>query len=247
MSKTRLVQQGEHLSGIAAQEGFANFHTIWDRPENEELRSSLHRDPHVLFPGDSLFVPDREDREESRATDASHTFQTEMRPLFLRVKLLDINGDPIAGANSNVTIDGAAAPDVASGGDGMVEQRIGRTATAAELTVHLPPADDGPPDPTWKLPVKIGSLNPVTKCSGQQARLNNMGYFAGFSVKDLEQLVWAAEEFMCDQTHARVTARPKLAAAPKEGEDDPATSQPEAETGVLDKAIRDKLKTAHGF
>jgi len=246
MSKNRVVNQGEHLSGIAAQEGFGNFHTIWDHPENADLAAI--REPHVLFPGDSLFIPDRQDRNETRGTDATHPFQTDLRPLWLRCKLHDINNDPLKGAICNVKIDGDSVPDLTSGGDGLIEQKIGRTAQSAEVTVHLPPSEDPgePPDPTWNLQVKIGNLNPETKCSGQQARLNNMGYFAGFTVQDLEQLLWAAEEFLCDQTKAQVKQRPNLAPAPKGGEDDPATSDPPAKTGVIDGGFVKKLKSVYG-
>jgi hypothetical protein len=246
MSKNRIVNQGEHLSGIAAQEGFGNFHTIWDRPENADLVAL--REPHLLFPGDSLFIPDRQDRNESRDTDASYQFQTDLKPLWLRCKLRDMNNDPLGSVTCNLKIDGAGVPDLTSGGDGLIERKIGRTAQGAEVTVHLPTSDDpdAPPDPTWNLQVKIGSLNPAVKCSGQQARLNNMGYFAGFTVQDLEQLLWAAEEFLCDQTKAQVKARPNLAPAPKTGEDDPATSDPPTPTGVIDDDFVKKLKLAYG-
>jgi hypothetical protein len=235
------------MSGIAAQEGFGNFHTIFDHPENSDLAAK--RDPHVLLPGDEVFIPDREDRTESRPTDATHTFQTAIPSLFLRCKLLDINGTPIKHATCNVTIDSGAAPDVTTDDKGIAEERIGRLAKAAQITAHLPPApsadpDNPPPDVTVVFDVKIGSLNPETKCSGQQARLNNMGYFAGFTVKDLEQLLWAGEEFECDQNKAPVTQRPKLAPAPKQGEDDPSNADP---TGILDAPIVAKLKKVHGF
>src|SRR5437763_6837020 len=120
MSKLRTVQQGEHLSGIAAEEGLGNFHTILDHPENADLKQN--RDPHVLFPGDQVFVPDREDRNEARPTDATHTFQTDIPPLFLRCKLLDVNGTPIVNANCNLTIDSDAVPDVTTDGKGILQQ-----------------------------------------------------------------------------------------------------------------------------
>ena len=82
MAETRVVQQGDHLSSISAEEGFANFHTILDHPDNAGL--AANRDPHVLQPGDQLTIPDREDRTELRPTDNVHTFQTDLRPLYLR-------------------------------------------------------------------------------------------------------------------------------------------------------------------
>jgi peptidoglycan hydrolase-like protein with peptidoglycan-binding domain len=35
--------------------------------------------------------------------------------------------------------------------------------------------------------------------SGQRARLNNLGYFAGFTDRDQDQLEWAIEEFQADE------------------------------------------------
>lgn len=250
MSKTHTVQQSEHMSGIAAQEGFGNFHTIFDDPENADLAAK--RDPHVLFPGDQVFIPDRQDGNQTRPTDATHVFQTSIPPLFLRCKLLDIDGKPITKATCNLSIDSAAVPDGTTDGNGILEQQIGRLAKVAQIKAHLPPAktddpNNPPPEVIDIFDVKIGSLNPETKCSGQQARLNNLGYFAGFNVKDLEQLLWATEEFECDQNKAPVTKRPKLAPAPKQGEDDPSNSDTDSKTGILDPPIVAKLKKVHGF
>jgi N-acetylmuramoyl-L-alanine amidase len=45
----------------------------------------------------------------------------------------------------------------------------------------------------------IGELDPVDTFSGQQARLNNLGYFPGSSDQDDDpQFLSAAEEFQCD-------------------------------------------------
>ena len=246
MSKTRVVNQGEHMSRIEAEEGFANFHTIFDRAENAELKKK--RDPHILFPGDQVFVPDRADKDEARPTDATHPFETEVPPLFLRCKVLDIDGKKVAGATCNLKIDGEEVADATTNGDGIFERRIGRLAKRADSVVHLPPKKDSvEKDPKAPFEIHIGSLNPETKLSGQQARLNNMGYQSGFTVRDLEQLLWAAEEFQCDQTKQRVLKRPKILPAPKQGEDDPENADTDSKTGIQDPALVNKIKAVHGF
>lgn len=263
MADTRVVQQGDHLSSIAADAGFANFHTIIDDGGNSDVAGK--RDPHVLFPGDQLAIPDREDRTEFGDTDEVHVFQTDLRPLYLRCEILDINGKPVSAANCSVTIDSTAAPDVATNDKGIMIEPLGRHDKKAEVTVQLPPpktpapapsggdnppADDtppDPPDPTLKFDVKIGYLNPEIKLSGQQARLNNMGYFAGYTIKDLEQLLWAAEEFQCDDTKKQVKERPELVAAPPGGEDDASNADPDSKTGIQDQTLVGRLKTVHGI
>lgn len=251
MSKTRRVKQGEHLSGIAAQEGFANFHTIFDHGNNADLKSK--RDPHVLFPGDKVFIPDRGDRNEPRATDSAHRFETEIRPLFLRCKLLDWQRDPMKSVPCKLQLDGETMPPLTTDGAGILEQRIGRLAKAAQIDAELPPpkvvgAGETPLPKKADFHVKIGSLNPETKLSGQQARLNNLAYLAGFDVRDLDQLLWAAEEFLCDDTGGqRVNKRPAIVPAPPQGEDDPEKDDPDGRTGLQDQPLIDRLKKAHGF
>lgn len=250
MSKTRRVQQGMHLSGIAAEEGFANFRTIFDHPANAELKAK--RDPHILFPGDAVFIPDRQDRTESRATDDLHRFVVELRPLFLRCRLLDWGRDAIANAPCELKVDGTSVAPASSDGQGFLSQRIGRLATTAEIDVLLPdatvPADEKSGARRAVFNVRIGSLNPITKLSGQQARLNNLSYMAGFDVGDMDQLLWAAEEFLCDDSRGqRVKARPVIVPAPPQGEDDPDTSDPDRLTGLQSEPLRQRLEKAHGF
>ena len=95
--------------------------------------------------------------------------------------------------------------------------------------------------------MRIGSLNPEFKLSGQQARLNNLGYFAGYSLRDLDHLLWAAEEFACDKIAKPVTKRPKIAPAPPQGEDDETNADPVARTGVIEEPIFKKIKLEHGI
>ena len=98
-----------------------------------------------------------------------------------------------------------------------------------------------------KFDLKIGRLNPESKLSGQQARLNNLGYFAGFTLKDLDQVLWAAEEFACDRLSKPVTRRPRITPAPPGGEDDETASDPGTPTGITDEPIVRKLRREHGI
>ncbi|MDX2149501.1 MAG: LysM domain-containing protein [Bryobacteraceae bacterium] len=242
MPKEHIVQQGEHLSSIAALEGFGDFHVIWNHPDNASLKAI--RDPHVLFPGDILTIPDRQEKQERRATDDTHVFQADVPPLFLRCKLIDVDGVEMKGTPCDVALESGkpAEPVEPADDQGIVEKRMGRVVKQGELIAHLEK-----PDPTdVKFDLRIGSLNPETKISGQQARFNNLGYFAGYSVKDLDQLLWAAEEFECDHI-AKPAKRPTIVAAPPEGEEDPATNDTQGKTGVQEDKIVKKLLAVHGM
>ena len=260
MSKTHVVKQGEHLSSIARDNGFASFRTIFNDPGNADLKAK--RDPHVLFPGDKVVIPDRHLKIEQGATTQRHTFQIDLDPLFLRLRVLDLNGQAVAKAQCDIRVEGAKDPDpgITTNAKGILTDPIKPTDHKADALIHIPPPkpsgpppgpDDPPapppPDDTLDFDVKIGHLNPKIKLSGQQARLNNMGYFAGYTLNDLDQLLWAAEEFECDNVQKPVSKRPTIQPAPVDGEDDETKTDPDLKTGIQESKLTDAIENVHGF
>jgi N-acetylmuramoyl-L-alanine amidase len=253
MSDKHIVQPGEHISDIASDAGFRSYHTVWDRPENSDLRN-LRDDPHVLFPGDEVFVPDLTTKTEQRPTTQLHIFQVPGPELFLRLKVLDFNFRAVPNATGQLTLEPLAAESTGTDGDGFVEHELEPKTHKGELALDQVQPKDGDADPValenTKFDLRIGHLNPETKLSGQQARLNNLGYFAGFTLNDLEQLLWAAEEFECDrvnQSKTRVAARPTLVGiAPSDQKDGEELGDPAHDTGITDAKIRDELVKSHG-
>jgi hypothetical protein len=195
MSIQHTVLPGEHLAGIAAANGFAQFMTIWNDPANAELRRLRHN-PNILLPGDIVTIPDKVEKVEQGATGQRAVFALDLEPLVLRIRLEDLDGKPIAGKACVLRLAGrdengrealAKQFDLKTDGAGKLEQGIQETAGVAELTFD---AD--------KIFISIGGLDPVGSKSGMQARLNNLGYFAGFPLHEDEQLRWAVEEFQHD-------------------------------------------------
>ncbi len=250
MPKTHIVQQGEHLSGIADENGFANYHAIWDHPSNQALRAV--RDPHALFPGDELFIPDLRLKREQVVTTRVHYFKVLVTPLFLRLRLRDLDNQPIADTECQLGLESKKAEPRKTDAKGVVlpdSQRIKPSTRDGELVALVqkkPAQKDAPPSPVEKIKfdLKIGHLDPERRLSGQQARLNNLGYFAGFSLKDLDQLLWAVEEFQCEQmlNGQAVTQKPEIIPEPA----NPKAVDESIGTGVKDPAIRNKLKEVHG-
>jgi len=58
-AETTSSQTGDSLYTIAKEEGFLNWRSIYDAPENESLRV-LRPNPQVLLPGDVVVIPDVE-------------------------------------------------------------------------------------------------------------------------------------------------------------------------------------------
>ena len=188
---THIVQQGEHLSGIAEQFGFQKIDTIWNHGNNAALKK-LRKDPHILFPGDSLFIPDKTDKNEAAPTTRVNTFEIAITKLQLNLKMLDINGDPVANSPVKLTVEGKSVPPPTTDGGGKTNSRIQKSAKNATLAIL-----------DLEIPLKIGHLDPVEERSGQVARLDNLGYEASAPGDDAFQS--AVEEFQCDSGIKPVT------------------------------------------
>lgn len=197
------VRQGECMASIAAGTGFLPD-VLWNHPENRELKDR-RRNPSILFPGDVVFIPEKETRTDSGGTEERHRFQRRGRTVALRLTLADEQGDAWADTRYRLRIE-SRDYEGATDGTGALEHEIPAAADSGELTVWLPPrpadpeeaiicmdGEDGA-DPataretdasteedvipfTWSL--AIGHLDPVEEVSGIQARLRNLGYGPG--------------------------------------------------------------------
>jgi len=188
---THVVREGEHLAGIAHQYGFSDFRVLWEHPQNSELRQRRRDNPNVLRPGDEIFIPEgeeRERREEEGETEQRHRFVRHGALLMLRLRIRDVDGQPVEDTECELYI-GLDRHDVTTDSDGMIEHPISPEAENARLNV---------PSRNMEFDLKIGHLDPVDVTSGQRARLDNLGYFAGYSEADTRQIKWAVEEFQCE-------------------------------------------------
>lgn len=168
------VVQGDCLSAIAHQFGFADWRTIYNHGNNAEFRR-LRPNPNLIFPGDELFIPDTENRTESAPTDTFTNFKIEGQKTFVRVRMLDGDFAVLNGKKFRIETDGVAKEGTL-GGDGMIEQEIAAAAAESRLTVWLD-GDTTRPGVIWD--IHLGHLDPVDKPTGIQARLRNLGYDPG--------------------------------------------------------------------
>jgi N-acetylmuramoyl-L-alanine amidase len=187
-----IIQQGEHLSRIADEHGFADFHTIWDHPDNADLRQQ-RENPNVLLPGDKLFIPLKETKEDPGATEKRHRFKFSGSDLKLRLRILDFDNQPLTNTACQLHVDGDVF-ELTTDAEGRIAHRIAPTAEDAMLVFDDPlvPFDLG-------TRIRIGHLDPVEEVSGQKARLANLGYyFTRGDGRDEERFQFGVQEFQCD-------------------------------------------------
>jgi N-acetylmuramoyl-L-alanine amidase len=174
MSTPHYVSPGECLCSIAADYGFDDWHVIYNDAENADFRQ-LRPNPNVIFPGDLIHIPDFDSGSQSASTETTNTFNITTSKTLLRIVIMDTQNNAVAGKRYTLEIPGVPLIDQSTGGDGMVETEIPATATDGLLTVWHNGASA--PPIIWRL--SIGDLDPLETVSGQQARLNNLGFESG--------------------------------------------------------------------
>jgi len=199
MASSYTVQQGDSLTSIAFGLGL-NWEAIWNHPNNAALKSS-RQDPHVLCPGDVLYIPDMDPRLEDKSADASHKFVRKASLDRLRVRLMK-DFQPRSNVSYTLVVDGKTI-DGTTDGDGMVDQPISPGAQEGKLLL-----DGGKEEYEFAL----GNIDPIDTISGLQGRLQNLGYFAGEVTGEMD-----------DDTKDAVHSFQAACGLPETGEADDAT------------------------
>jgi N-acetylmuramoyl-L-alanine amidase len=175
MPTVHTVEQGECLASIAARFGWSDWRPIYQHPQNASFRQ-LRPNPNVIFPGDQLYVPDPDLKNETGATEKQHNYQLVAEPTLLRLVLEDEDGQPFAYQKYELQV-GDQLYNGSTDGTGLLEQPILPTDSTGRLVIWKQQAGMPPKGITWML--EIGALDPVEEITGVQARLNNLGYNSG--------------------------------------------------------------------
>jgi hypothetical protein len=174
MPRKHVVQEGESLTTIAAQYGFADWKAIYQHAGNADLRK-LRPNPHVLRPGDVVVVPDPKPREVSLATGKTHRVVVPRLTTMVNLVVEDAKGEPIAGRPFELVAEPWKHKGTTTGA-GAVECEVPGHVDEADLVVWIGEPEKGGRY-VWQL--RIGALYPHNDPTGVRQRLNNLGYFAG--------------------------------------------------------------------
>ena len=198
------VKEGEHLFRIAREAGFVSIRPLTEEPANATLLKE-RVNPATLIVGDAVSIPTLEPKQADGTVGRFNLFTLAGSGLFLNLKLETTERKPLANrafrlVMAEINPTGgvkAAVPELGvTTAKGEVASEISIFDVEGELVVQATDAANSAPVTTIKM--LVGILDPPNTIRGQQVRLNNMGYFAGFSEKDLVQLKWAIEEFQFD-------------------------------------------------
>ena len=160
------VYAGECVSSVAKSRGHF-WETIWNHAANAELKRR-RADPNVLLPGDAVFIPDKQTREESLSTDQEHKFRRKGEPSKLRLKVAE-DDEPRANEQYRLEVDGHTYRGTTDE-NGYLAEQIPGNARRGRLYV-------GEDEEPYEL--DLGHLDPIGEISGIQGRLNNLGFDCG--------------------------------------------------------------------
>jgi N-acetylmuramoyl-L-alanine amidase len=163
---TVTVDLGDSIPSLAKENGHF-WRTVWDHPQNLQLKTK-RKDPNVLSPGDEVFIPEIEVKEESRPTDQRHKFKFKGEAVKFKVRLL-LMGEPRKNEPYVLDVDGKLINGTTDG-DGQLEHVVPANAKAGRLILK---------GGAEEFPLRFGHLNPIDEVSGVQQRLNNLGFHCG--------------------------------------------------------------------
>ncbi len=224
MSTPYTVRQGDYLAKIAHDHGFSKWQTVYQHADNEAFRQK-RPDPNVIYPGDQLFIPDKNPRYASASSDQQRTFKQRRSATPVRLVLKNgITNDPVVIlkyelATKHETFtrlrgqQGSPAFDPKNLERGMVVEKLARPETEATLKLWL--RDEKAPDPDFAYTLKLGELDPVEEITGVQARLNNLGFHCGAIDGNCGPKTEAALRAFQSQHGLRVDGQPNAATQAK--------------------------------
>lgn len=194
MAMNYYVKQGDCIFSIAFEQGFFPD-TIWNHPNNADLKK-MRKDPSVLLPGDTVFVPDKQLKEVSKPTNEVHKFRCKNTPKILSIQIVRMN-KPIRNMDYKLDIDGVVK-EGKTDSEGWLKQPIAPNANLAKLILA-----DG-----VEYELSLGYLDPIDKISGIQGRLHNLGYYDGDITDELNGETKEALEIFQRSHDLEVTGAP---------------------------------------
>jgi hypothetical protein len=193
---------GDCVSSIAIAHGF-DWASVWDHPQNTDLRRR-RRTANILQPGDRVFVPEREVKRESGATQKRHIFSMKGVPARLRLRITNeltpekvvqppkstppgalhaTHSDPDVTPPKSEEKPRANTPFVL---DVDGRRHEGKTDGDGRIDVPIWPGareaqltlDPGGPKQSVLL-IDLGHIDPEDTVTGAKHRLQNLGYGCG--------------------------------------------------------------------
>lgn len=255
MATKHVVTEGDCCSSLAAKNGFADYHAIYDDAANAALRGK-RKNPNTLVVGDEVQVPDKSEKNVKKPGGAEHKFVAKVSKVKLRLQIRNSEGKPCEGKSFSLHVGSRPAQAGHSMPGGFIEMEVDAQAKSGWLVMVL----SQPPGPAPALvPVPLSDpppYPPVLDPATFRDALDT-AYLGGDA--DVHNVQWQLQIGSLPSHNEVVGAQVRLrnlgyTCGGKDGDaDDPETkaaakafqkSQKLIETGLI-KDVQDALRNQH--
>ncbi len=202
------VKSGDCMSSIAFEHGFSPD-TLWNH--NEDLKQKRKKMNHLEV-DDTLIIPEKEEKEESGATEQKHRFRKKGVPAKLKLKIFKLAVSEPTGEQSTAQEDSSQADTQFEEPHETAEIEEepwcdcpftlivdgepfeGMTDGDGFLEISIPPnASQGelimnPNEPDQKTyPLRLGTLGSADEIAGMKRRLSNLGFDCGDQLNEMTE------------------------------------------------------------
>jgi len=161
------VKQGECINSIAYRYGL-DADTIWNHPNNSNLKASRNKERNILLAGDILFIPLKEHKNFVGMPNHHYRFRRKGVTSKLQIQILDENEQPCAGIKYLLSV-GTMMVRSMTNEDGWVIAAIPPNERSGKLTI----LNNGEAE---ECDLSLGYLDPLDTDTGLSQRLFNLGY-----------------------------------------------------------------------
>lgn len=176
------VKSNEDLALIAIDFQIKNWEAVYNHPKNEKLRKE-RPDPHVLYKGDKVWIPDIKPKVFGVETKKKHTFVLYPPKMPLNIALGDGEGGGHGEIKYEIWINGniydptGNKEELRTDENGYLSQIV---PFSREVEIRVFWEDEGDTEDDYeKIIIKRGGMDPIDTIEGVQGRLENLGYPIG--------------------------------------------------------------------
>jgi N-acetylmuramoyl-L-alanine amidase len=204
------LQQGEDFVSLCAPLGIP-WENVWELRENSALRLK-RANPHILMPGDQLFLPEREGKQEACASEQKHRFRSSVGKMRFRSRLFNTPGKadakreagginaseyveeppanleeaPLKGVAYQLYVEQSLYAEGKTDAEGFLDETVPANARTGKLVINPGKEDEIQIELNWR------HLNPIEEVSGICQRLTNLGIPAPQDASELTDEVKSA-------------------------------------------------------
>jgi hypothetical protein len=183
MTKFHTVSQGESVAIIAKKYGFPSWDILYNHSDNSGFKT-LRPNPDIIFPGDKIFIPELQKSRFNVKANQRHVFRSQAKKDDVVIKIGAIGGTIWSDRKVELDINGSIVESKTDAkGNANFKLPKGHAEEAILLVYTLKDTNN----PSYRVSVKLGHLDPITEYIGQQARLTALGYDCGLLTNKANQ------------------------------------------------------------